>query len=81
MENITGGIVLGWSPPATGIPDLTLHPVIILLISVILCLMYCSVLYAGVFTLARQVALSHRCPCIHNIVLSYSTVLKIMVFS
>lgn len=80
MENITGGIVFGWSPTATGIPDLTLHPVIILLTSVILCLMYCSVLYAGVFILARQAALSHRCPCIHNIVLSYSTVLKTTVF-
>lgn len=49
-------------------------------ISVILCLMYCSVLYVGVFLLARQVALSHRCPCIHNIVPSRSTVLKITVF-
>ena len=57
-----------WSPTATRTLNLMLHPIVVLLALVILCLLLNIVLYIKVWRITKQVTLLQEPPCVYNVV-------------
>ncbi|XP_074991081.1 uncharacterized protein LOC142074382 [Calonectris borealis] len=60
-------VLFGWSPTATGTLNWVLHPMTILLVSVVLCLLLNIILCVKVWKIIKQMALIPKPPRIYNI--------------